>query len=401
MTTMIEDPKTLEYQYHLQLFRRYPLTLVRGEDVRVWDDEGHEYIDALAGIAVTSLGHSHPAVVKAVSEQAARLIHVSNFYFNEPQSRLAKLLCESSGLDRAFFCNSGAEAVEAALKLARGYANNKSRRGHIVSAEGCFHGRTLATVAMGSRKYQAGFDPMPGGFACIPANDIEALTKALAAEPIAVILEVVQGEGGIREMDHDYLVKLRRMCTEKDILLIFDEIQCGMARTGAMFAFQHHGIKPDIMTAAKALGNGVPIGAMLATQRVAEALAPGSHGTTFGGNPLACAAACAVMETMIQDNLPQQAAEKGDYALGKLRRIADGWDAIREVRGRGLMIGVDLSFKGADVVIGMMKRGVLANCTADTVIRLTPPLTINREDLDRVIDVLIESIREAEGASHA
>lgn len=396
MTTTTKDPKALEREYHIQLYRRYPLTLVRGEGVRVWDDGGNEYIDALAGIAVTSLGHSHPAVVNAIKTQAEKLIHVSNFYFNEPQSKLAELLCCVSGMDRVFFCNSGAEAVEAALKLARRYADSKNHKGNIVSLEHCFHGRTLATIAMGSPKYQAGFAPMPEGFECIPGNDLKVLERTMSQKPIAIILEVVQGEGGIRPAPKDYLKKLRELCSKNDTLLILDEIQCGVGRTGAMFAFQHYGIKPDIMTSAKALGNGVPIGAMLATQNVAEAFQPGNHGTTYGGNPLACAAACAVIETMTAENLPQKASENGDYAMTKIREAAKGWDAVKEVRGLGLMIGVDLAFKGAEVVARMMKKGVLANCTADTVIRLVPPLTIERQDLDRVIDVLIESVREVE-----
>jgi acetylornithine/N-succinyldiaminopimelate aminotransferase len=299
-------------------------------------------------------------------------------------------------MDRVFFCNSGVEAVEAAIKLARKYAASKDRQGNMVAMERCFHGRTLATIAMGSEKYRKGFEPMPSGFETIPMNDLEALIKTTADNPIAIILEVIQGEGGIHPVDHEYLVKLRDICTDKDILLILDEIQCGMGRTGEMFAYQHHGIKPDIMTTAKALGNGFPIGAMLATQKAAEAFQSGNHGTTFGGNPLACAAAGAVLETMSEENIPQKAAEKGEYLRDRLQRGAEGCSAIKDIRGRGLMIGVELAFKGADVVVRMMDRGILANCTADTVIRLTPPLIIDNDEIDRIVDILVESIKEVE-----
>lgn len=401
MTEAIKRAQTLEQEYHIQLYRRYPLTLVKGEGPRVWDSEGNEYLDALAGIAVTSLGHSHPAVVRAIQEQAAKLIHVSNFYFNEPQSRLANLLCEAAELDRVFFCNSGAEAVEAALKLARKHAAVKERSGQIVAMAGCFHGRTLATIAMGSKKYQEGFAPLPQGFSTIPLNDLAALEQVVKEKPIAIILEVVQGEGGIHLADPDYLLQLRKICTQQEILLICDEIQCGMARTGKMFAYQHYGIKPDIVTVAKALGNGVPIGAMLATSAVAKSFAPGNHGTTFGGNPLACAAACAVLETMVTENVASLAAERGEYLIGKLQQETAGWDAIKEIRGLGLMVGVELSFKGAEVVKHMMTKGVLANCTAETVIRLMPPLLVGTAELDQVVTVLLESIREVEETSNA
>ncbi len=388
--------KQLEQEYHIQLFKRYPLTLVKGEGSRVWDNDGNEYIDALAGIAVMSLGHSHPAVVKAIQDQAAKLIHVSNFYFNEPQGRLAELLCKASGMDRAFFCNSGAEAVEAAIKLARKYAASKNRKGNIIAFENCFHGRTLATITMGSEKYQKGFSPLPSGFEVITSNDLDAVRDAVTRKPIAFILEIVQGEGGIRPVEVEYIRELRDICTENDILLILDEVQCGMGRTGKMFAFEHHGIRPDIMTVAKALGNGVPIGSMLTTQRVADAFEPGNHGTTFGGNPLACAAAVAVLETMESEDIVRHAAGKGEYLMSSLKRATSGMDSVREIRGRGLMVGVDLVFKGADVVVKMMEKGVLANCTADTVIRIMPPLTIGKEEIDRVVECLVESINETE-----
>lgn len=396
MTEKSSIAKDLEQKYHMQLYKRYPLTLVRGEGTRVWDSDGKEYLDALAGIAVNNLGHCHPTVVEAIRSQATKLMHISNFYFNEPQSRLAQLLCEASGMDRAFFCNSGVEAVEAAIKLARKYAASKKKQGSVVAMENCFHGRTLATITMGSEKYRKGFEPLPPGFDVIPMNDLDALDKVLSDDPIAFILEVVQGEGGINPVGHEYLVKLRRVCTDRNILLIVDEVQSGMGRTGKMFAFQDHEIRPDIMTVAKALGNGFPIGSMLATQDVAESFDPGNHGTTFGGNPLACAAACAVLETMTEENIVEQSASKGDYLMGKLREATKGWKAVKEIRGRGLMIGIELEFEGAEVVTRMMDKGVLANCTADTVVRLTPPLIISEQELDRVVETLVTSIEEVE-----
>ncbi|MFC2170361.1 aspartate aminotransferase family protein [Calditrichota bacterium] len=386
----------LEQQYHFQLYKRFSITIVSGKGSRITDSNGNEYIDALAGIAVNSVGHCHPNVVEAIKTQAEKLIHTSNLYYTEPQAKLAKLLTEISGLDRVFFTNSGVEAAEGAIKLARRYAFKKGRSGRVLSFEGCFHGRTLATVAMGKKKYQEGFGPLPEGFAKTPFNDITKFRKNIDEDIIAVILEPVQGEGGIKQVNSDFLKEICDICRKKDILIIFDEIQCGMGRTGKMFAFQHCGVMPDILTSAKALGGGFPIGAVMAREEVASAFDPGIHGTTFGGNPLGCAAAFAAVNTILSENLPERAKENGDYFIEKLRKAAAGSKAIKEIRGIGLMIGIELNFNGGEVVNKMLDKGVLANCTSDVVIRLLPPLIISKSELDIVFEVLMDSISEVE-----
>lgn len=383
-----------EQQYHLQTYRRQPLTLVRGQGARVWDTDNREFIDALAGIAVNNVGHCHPTVVAAIQQQAATLMHVSNIYTSVPQIALVERLAILAKLDKVFLCNSGAEAVEGAFKLARKYAHSKGRGGTILSVEGCFHGRTLATIAAGKEKYQKGFEPMPAGFHRIAFNDVEALRNALSNDIAAVIIEPVQGEGGIRLADREYLQAVRELCTANDIVLIFDEIQCGIGRTGTFFAYEQYGVTPDIVTMAKALGGGMPIGAFALTQNIAAALAPGEHGSTFGGNPLACAAALATLGVIETEGLTAAAAEKGAYALRELREKTEAIPAVRQVRGIGLMIGVELAFEGRAVVDAMRERGVLVNVTADTVIRIVPPLVISYDDINRVIEVLIEAVRE-------
>ncbi len=390
------ETRKIAGKYHFDLYKRYPLTLVKGNGVYAEDSEGNKYLDALAGIAVNSLGHCHPNVVQAIQEQAAKLMHVSNFYYNEPQSRLAKLLAEVSGLDRVFFCNSGAEAIEGAIKLARKYAFNKGKSGHIIAMENCFHGRTLGAIAMGKEKYQKGFAPLPAGFDRVPFNDIETLRNRVDDSTVAIILETIQGEGGIHPVNPGYLHEARKLCDKHDALLILDEIQCGIARTGQMFAYQHYDVMPDIVTSAKALGNGFPIGAVLAKEDAAAAFDYGDHGTTYGGNPLACAASIASLKTIQDEKLAAHAFEMGEYFKNRVLAISHNWPAIKEVRGLGLMIGVDLSFKGAKVVEEMLKKGVLSNCASDTVIRIVPPLIITKEELDRLFDILIESIKIVE-----
>lgn len=391
-----EQVRELEKKHHLQLYKRYPITLVEGKGARVTDSDGKEYIDALAGIAVNSLGHCHPHVVKAIQQQAEQLIHISNLYYNIPQSNLAALLTEVSGMDRVFFSNSGAEAVEGAVKLARRYAWKKGKTGKIYSFENCFHGRTLATIAMGKKKYQEGFDPLPQGFGMLPANDLEAVKKVIEEEnPVAFIIEPVQGEGGIRPVDPEFFSALDKLLKEHGITLILDEVQCGVARTGKMYAYQHFDVKPDIIASAKALGAGFPIGAVLATEEIASGFDFGIHGTTYGGNPLACAAAYAALRTIVDQDLPREAAEKGAYLIAQLRKKTEGMKEVLDIRGMGLMVGVELSIKGAGVVQKMMEKGVLANATMDTVIRLVPPIVISFDDLDTVIDILIESIKES------
>lgn len=393
---MSDTAKDLEHEHHFQIYNRHPLTLTRGSGSRVWDSEGNEYIDALAGIAVNSLGHCHPKVVNAIHRQSERLIHASNFYYTQPMSDLSETLTRITGLDRVFFCNSGAEAVEGSIKLARKYGHDQGKDGPILSMENCFHGRTLGTIAMGKKKYWKGFEPIPGGFKQVPFNDIESLEESVDKNTMGIIIEPIQGEGGIHPAEESFLKRARELCDDVDALLILDEIQCGMGRTGAFYAYQRYGIIPDILATAKALGNGFPIAAFLAKDEVSQALEPGSHGTTYGGNPVGCAAALATLREMQEKQIPGQALKKGKYYMGRLREEAEEWDAIREVRGEGLMIGVDLNFNGKPVVAKMRDKGVLSNCTSDTVIRLVPPLTISNDDLNTVIEVLIESIKEVE-----
>lgn len=393
---MENEAKTLADNYHVDLYGRYPLTLEQGEGVYVTDADGNEYLDALAGIAVNCLGYAHPAQLNAIQEQSEKLIHTSNFFYTEPQSKLAELLTEISGLDRAFFCNSGAEAVEGAIKLARKYGHMRGKEGNIISMENCFHGRTITTISMGQEKYQRGFEPLTPGFDQVLMNDVEKLEQKINDETVAVILEPIQGQGGIQPVEKRYLKQARKLCDKYNALLILDEIQCGIARTGSMFAYQQYNVKPDIVTSAKALGGGFPIGAFVAREEVADALQHGEHGTTYGGNPLACATAHAVLTTIQDENLARQAAEKGAYFTKQLKEKTEKTSAIKEIRGKGLMIGVELNFEGADVVAAMRERGVISNCTSGNVMRIVPPLIISYDELDELIDVLIESIIEVE-----
>lgn len=383
-------------KYHFDLYGRYPISLVKGKGSKVWDDERNEYIDALAGIAVNSLGHCHPRIVKAIQKQAEKLIHVSNFYYNQPQSDLAEKIVDVSGLDKVFFCNSGAEAVEGAIKLARRYSNKKGKTGVILSMENSFHGRTLGTIAMGKEKYQEGYNPIPAGYKRTPLNDVDQLEKSVDEHVVGIVIEPIQGEGGVVEASDVFIKKARELCNTFDIPLIFDEVQTGVARTGKMFAFQHYGIEPDILPMAKALGSGFPIGAVAAKEKFASAFDHGSHGTTFGGNPLACAAALETLKTIEDEDICNMARVRGDYLKTRLKDLSTNWSGIKEVRGKGLMIGVELSFPGADVAKEMLKRGVLSNCASNNVMRLVPPLNISKEELDTVVTVLIESIKEVE-----
>jgi len=393
---MSDKAQELAEQYHVDLYGRYPITLTEGKGVYVTDSEGNEYLDALAGIAVNSLGHSHPKVVEAVREQAGKLMHISNFYYSEPQSNLAQKLVQVSGLDKTFFCNSGAEAVEGAVKLARKYGKIKGKKGKIISMENCFHGRTLGTIAMGKKKYREPFEPVPGGFGNVPVNDKQALTDKVDDDTIGIILEPIQGEGGVCPIDEEYLNHVRALCDKHDILMILDEIQCGVGRTGKMFAYQHYDFKPDIITSAKALGNGFPIGAVIVTDKVADAIEHGEHGTTYGGNPLACASAYATLTAMEEEHIPEQAAEKGTYFMDKLKEATKDIEAVTDVRGKGLMIGAELAFEGGEVVKEMMKRGVLSNCASGNVMRFVPPLIITKDQIDTLINVFIESLKEVE-----
>jgi len=381
----------LDKKHYLQTFKRYPITLEKGNGAHVWDVEGNEYIDALGGIAVNSLGHNHPKLVKAISDQASKLIHISNFYLSEPQVKLSEKLTQMSGLDRVFFANSGAESVEGAVKIARKYALSKNRGGQVISFEGSFHGRTLATIAMGKKKMQQGFEPIPQGFIQIPKN-IDIVKKTATKETAAIIIEPIQGEGGILVADPSFLKQLREYCNQEDIVLIFDEIQCGVGRTGKMFAYEHDNIKPDIMTLAKALGGGMPIGAILSNEKVSSAINFGDHGTTFGGNPIACAAAMATIEGIEEELLIQQADEKGTWLKEKILKLND--PHIKEIRGRGLMLGVVFDFETKALVQKMLDNGVLANSTAENVLRLVPPLVITYDDMEKVVEILKKSLKE-------
>jgi acetylornithine/N-succinyldiaminopimelate aminotransferase len=384
-------------QYIMGTYSRLPVVVVRGEGARVWDSDGKEYLDFLAGIAVCSLGHSHPRVVGAIKEQAERLTHISNIYHIEPQIHMAMLLAENSFADKVFFCNSGAEANEAAIKLARKYAHERmeGNRYEIITMDNSFHGRTLATVtATGQAKFHRGFDPLPEGFRYVPFDNLSILAEAVDEKTCAVMMEPIQGEGGVRIPSEDYLRGVRKLCDDKGILLILDEVQTGMGRTGTLFAYETSGIAPDIMTLAKALGNGFPVGAMLASDNVASAFEPGSHASTFGGNPLAMAAGKAVLETILREGILENCRETGEYFLKKLEELKKKYPVIRDVRGRGLMIGVELFVEGNGIVREALKNGLFINCTCGNILRFVPPLIITREDVERVIDILDEVMKD-------
>ena len=387
---MSENWAELESRYFFPVGKRLPVTLVRGEGSRVWDEDGREYLDCVAGIAAVSLGHSHPDVVKAVQEQAASLMHVSNYYYTVPQIKLAQLLCEHTGMDKVFFCNSGAEAVEGCIKLARKWGKEK-RDGafEIIVAENAFHGRTLAAVtATATEKYRAPFTPLVEGFVRVPFNDVEAIKRATTGNTAAVLLEPIQGEGGVNLPDDDYFPQLRAWCDEADILLMVDEVQSGVGRTGALFAYQLYGIEVDAMAVAKGLGSGFPIGAFLANERCAV-LGLGDHGTTFGGNPLATHVGYTVLKYVIENDLPAQVARKGEYLERRLHSLADRHPMVKEVRGKGLLWAIELDRAAAEeAVLLCLEEGLLANNVKPTALRLMPSLTITEEELDRAVEIV-------------
>ena len=376
------------------VYARFPVAFVRGEGARLWDADGKEYLDCFAGLAVSNLGHAHPGLIAAISEQAGRLLHASNFYYTEPAARLGDLLTRHSFADRVFFSNSGAEANEAAIKLARKHgADRKNGRYEILTAFGSFHGRTLATLsATAQEKLHTGFQPLPTGFRYVPFGDASALPDAIHEETVAILVEPIQGEGGVNVPPAGYLGALRKLCDDRDLLLILDEVQVGMGRTGELFAHEHEGIRPDIMTLAKALGGGVPIGAMLATEEVAGSLTPGSHGSTFGGNPLACAAGTAVFAALLDDGVLANAKARGEQLRAGLESVASRTGRIREVRGRGLILGAVLDRPGQDLVVAALERGLLLNCTAEEVIRWIPPLVIHEDEIDRALGIFEELV---------
>jgi len=374
-------------------YNRFPIVLTKGQGCRLWDAEGREYIDFVSGIAVCNLGHAHPKVSEALSKQADVLLHVSNLYYTEPQIELAYRLTQNSFADRVFFCNSGAEANEAAIKLARKYVKDKGEkeRYRIITMEKSFHGRTMATLsATGQDKIKKGFEPVLEGFDHIPFNDIEALRKSIGPSTCAVLLEPIQGEGGVRCPNPDYLKAVRRLCDETGILLIFDEIQTGMGRTGKLFAYEHFGIEPDIMTLAKALANGLPIGAMLAREDVAESFGPGAHASTFGGTPIVTAASIQVVKVLLEENIIGHCAEMGAYFKEKLSGLKAGHESIVDVRGIGLLLGMKLKIEGDAIVNSCMEKGFLINCIQGNILRFIPPLIIEKEEIDALVACLDE-----------
>jgi acetylornithine/N-succinyldiaminopimelate aminotransferase len=379
-------------------YARQPVSFVRGQGVWLWDTHGRHYLDALAGIAVCGLGHAHPAVTQAICEQASTLVHTSNLFTIDVQAQLGQQLCAIANMDAAFFCNSGAEAVEAAIKLARLHGHNKAiDEPKVIVMEGSFHGRTLAALtATGNPNLQQGFGPLMPGFIRVPYNDVDALA-AVARERddvTAVMLEPITGEGGIRVPDAGYLSAVRRLCDDQGWLLVLDEIQTGMGRTGRWFCHEHEDAMPDVMTLAKGLGNGFPIGSCLARGAAARTFKPGTHGTTFGGNPLACRAALAVLETIEREQLCERAAGSGEYLIAGLRERLDGLGGVTDIRGKGLMIGIELDRPCRELIGRALSERLVINVTADNVVRLLPPLIIERDELDTIVDVVARLTRE-------
>ena len=391
MISLVRIPMS-DNQHLMTTYASMDVTFDHGEGALLWDTDGRQYLDALAGIAVCGLGHAHPAVTSAISEQASKLVHTSNLYRIENQQLLADELCRLSGLDRVFFSNSGAEANEAAIKIARMYGNTRGISSpSIIVMENSFHGRTMATLsATGNRNVQAGFEPLVQGFIRAPFNNIEAIENIAgnSSNVVAIMVEPIQGESGIVVPDADYLNRLRSICDNNDWLLILDEIQTGMGRTGKWFAYQHNSIVPDIMTLAKSLGNGVPIGACVANHKAADVMKPGSHGSTFGGNPLACAAGLAVIETIAQENLVERAATAGKLLQDKLVEALASVPGVTEIRGQGLMIGIQLEKPCKQLMAEALQQGLLISVQSEHVIRLLPPLTISDEQIDTITGTL-------------
>ena len=384
----------LEKKYYMQTFERLPVTLVRGKGPYVWDDEGKQYLDFVGGWAVNTLGHCHPAVTKALTEQASKLIQTSNQFYTVPQLKLAQLLVENSCLDRVFFGNSGAEANEGAVKLARRYGQLKLKGAYeVISTFSSFHGRTLAMVAAtGQPKFQQSYPPLPTGFVNVPFNDVEAIKSATTERTCAVMVEPIQGEGGVNLPAEGYLLAIRKWCDQKGILLILDEIQTGIARTGTLFAYEQYGVEPDIMTLAKGLAGGVPIGAILAKEK-ASVFAPGEHGSTFGGNPLACAAGYATVKFVIDNNIAGRVKEVGDYLIGRLEKMKPKYPAITDVRGRGLLVAVEFDSDIAQLLVeSCLERGLLINKLKPNAIRFIPPLIIGKKEVDEALDILDKAL---------
>ena len=374
-------------------YKRTPVVFSKGDGCTLWDTEGRAYLDFVAGIAVCNLGHAHPAVANAVFEQAKTLVHVSNLYYTIPQTELAAWLVDHSFADRVFFCNSGAEANEAAIKLARKYFKDRGEpdRYRIISMIQSFHGRTMGTLsATGQDKIKQGFSPILEGFDFVPFNDFEAVREKIGAATCAILLEPIQGEGGIRSADPQFLENIRQLCDETGTLLIFDEIQTGIGRTGKLFAYEHYGVQPDIMTLAKALANGLPIGAMLAKESVAAAFVPGSHASTFGGTPLVTAASLCVLKTLEQENIISHCAEVGLYFKEQLQALKRRHDSVVDIRGLGLLLGMELNKDGLPLVETCLNKGFVINCVQGNTLRFVPPLIVQKAEIDRLIQCLDE-----------
>lgn len=389
----LHEVVNMDKKYYMNTFgARTPVSFEYGKGINLWDTEGNKYYDFFAGIAVNVLGHSHPLLVNAIKEQAEKLIHCSSLYYIENQALLAKAIVENSCAHKVFFGNSGAEANEGAIKLARIYCKKKGldERFEIITLENSFHGRTMATLAAtGQEKYHKNFAPLTPGFKSVPINDLAALENAINDSTCGIMMEPVQGESGVHAVDADYIKSVRKLCDEKGLILIFDEVQCGLGRTGKLFGYQHFGVEPDIFTLAKALGGGVPIGAVCAKDFVASAFEPGDHGSTFGGNPLACAAGLAVMDAIASENLVDNARDMGNYFIRKLSMLSEKYDLIEEIRGKGLMLGVQLKVdKAAEIKNKCFEEGYLIGNVGNSILRLLPPLIINMQDIDGMVETL-------------
>ena len=382
-------------KYYLPVFGRYPMVMELGQGCRVWDNEGNEYVDAFAGIAVNSLGYNHPVLVKAISEQAAKLMHCSNLYYTEIQAKALRVVAEATGMDRIFFANCGAEGNEGAMKLARKYGVSKAPTKYkIISADESFHGRTFDTLAAtGHDYYHVGYGPLSPGHVLVPYGDIKALEAQMDDDVCAVLLEPIQGEGGVHVPPDEYLQQVRALCDKHDALLIFDEVQTGVARTGKWFAYMHSGVKPDILTFAKGIGGGFPVAGFAVPERLAHVFKPGDHGGTFGGNPLACAAVYATLTTIKSEGLVDKVAEKGEYFKNELRKLQEKYpDKVTDVRGCGLMLGMEVAGEGKPIVESCLANNVIVNCTAGNVIRIVPPLIISKEEIDIVVAALDKAL---------
>lgn len=389
--TIIEETE----KYYLPVFGRYPMVMELGQGCRVWDNEGNEYVDAFAGIAVNSLGYNHPVLVKAISEQASKLMHCSNLYYTEIQAKALRVVAEATGMDRIFFANCGAEGNEGAMKLARKYGVSKAPTKYkIISADESFHGRTFDTLAAtGHDYYHVGYGPLSPGHVLVPYGDIKALEAQMDDDVCAVLLEPIQGEGGVHVPPDEYLQQVRALCDKHDALLIFDEVQTGVARTGKWFAYMHSGVKPDILTFAKGIGGGFPVAGFAVPERLAHVFKPGDHGGTFGGNPLACAAVYATLTTIKSEGLVDKVAEKGEYFKNELRKLQEKYpDKVTDVRGCGLMLGMEVAGEGKPIVESCLANNVIVNCTAGNVIRIVPPLIISREEIDIVVASLDKAL---------